>query len=470
MALGSASCILVMVVLAAAFPRVGQGANPEMSASRGWEGSEETPWTPGYAPLRASGDGAGGGIDAAQCQAGSEGTEAPPRDAPATSATRRETLRGPGRSLSCGDASFPKCGGTCPPYNICQPVRVGAANFCSCVGKNAECGENDPLCGGVCPSGRVCVGDVFGFGQCTCSPPRSRAWRRVIEERASARARARRRRIGTQRAPAPVPQTSASATVPAPPTTTSSTAAPTTTTSPTTQPTTTLSTTALSTTTLSSTTLSTTILATTTLSTTTVTVPTTTTTTTLSTTTVTVVTTTTTTTTATTPATASPPRPCDASAYPSCDGECPPGEVCALHTDATGADICACVHVGAAVVPCGEATGPACDGACPPGTACIPLAQRREALLAASGCRLGDDRPECPRPLSESVKERLRDIGVGPGSAESAGPSGECVCFDVLGAACGVLGPPVCGGACPTEHALCSMVGDDCTCVVPPAE
>jgi hypothetical protein len=82
----------------------------------------------------------------------------------------------------CEGSVFPVCGGRCPPYNACQAVRVGTANFCTCVGQRATCGVLDPLCGGVCPPGLVCVGDVFGVGRCGCvapRPPTSR-WRRLL--------------------------------------------------------------------------------------------------------------------------------------------------------------------------------------------------------------------------------------------------------------------------------------------------
>ena len=71
----------------------------------------------------------------------------------------------------CQSGTAPACQGACPPFNVCQAVRLGSFEICACVGERAVCGTADPLCGGVCPPGLVCAGDVFGFGSCRCESP-----------------------------------------------------------------------------------------------------------------------------------------------------------------------------------------------------------------------------------------------------------------------------------------------------------
>ena len=75
----------------------------------------------------------------------------------------------------CQDGTPPSCAGACPPFNVCQAIRIGSLEICSCVGERSVCGIADPLCGGVCPPGLVCAGDVFGFGSCRCDPPLPKA-------------------------------------------------------------------------------------------------------------------------------------------------------------------------------------------------------------------------------------------------------------------------------------------------------
>jgi hypothetical protein len=76
-----------------------------------------------------------------------------------------------GAQLGCQSGTAPTCVGSCPPFNVCQAIRIRELELCNCVGERAVCGTADPLCGGVCPEGQVCTGDVFGFGACKCDRP-----------------------------------------------------------------------------------------------------------------------------------------------------------------------------------------------------------------------------------------------------------------------------------------------------------
>jgi hypothetical protein len=271
--------------------------------------------------------------------------------------------------ILCEGAVFPACGGACPPYNTCQAVRVGTANFCACVGQRATCGVLDPLCGGLCPPGLVCVGDVFGVGRCACVVPRRPGprWRHLLGP--------------VEGSPGPRDTDVSTTTVPV--TTSTSTL---------------------------------------------------------------------------------PEEPCAGTAYPVCGGTCGTGEVCVPHGDATGADGCRCFPAPETGAPCGDADAPACDGACPPGTACLAFDRRRVALLVASGCSVDRDVPLCPRPLPDAVRARLKEIRR---QTEAAGGTngGACVCLDVAGAPCGLLGGPECGGECPPEAPLCRQTEAGCACV-----
>jgi hypothetical protein len=58
------------------------------------------------------------------------------------------------------------------------------------------------------------------------------------------------------------------------------------------------------------------------------------------------------------------PDPCDESPYPTCDGVCPPGEVCTQGPNQS----CECV---AQFPACGNTTYPQCEGLCPAGEKCV---------------------------------------------------------------------------------------------------
>ena len=276
----------------------------------------------------------------------------------------------------CEDDVFPTCGGECPPYNVCQAVRVGLSNFCACVGGRAECGVNDPMCGGVCPEGLVCVGEVFGFGLCGCVAPRP-----VIT-----RSRNRTPVPAVQVTPALLPEATST-------TVTSTTS------------------------TIAGSTTTTTFLFT--------------------------------------------GDPCGHAVYPVCGGVCAPGEVCVPYGGPGGGGECLCAPAPVTGIPCGTTEAPACEGACPQGTACLSLDQRRVALLAASGCDVERDVPLCPRPLSDDVRQRLREIAREPGGVAADA----CICFDVVGAPCGFLGAPVCAGECPPDAPTCTTTEEGCACL-----
>jgi hypothetical protein len=82
--------------------------------------------------------------------------------------------------------------------------------------------------------------------------------------------------------------------------------------------------------------------------------------------------------------------PCDAAAYPSCGGLCPPQEVCQPVRAPSGEsshDSCVCVPQDSA---CGTGGVPVpCIGACPPGQACstgFSLSSTGSGFVACFGC------------------------------------------------------------------------------------
>jgi hypothetical protein len=71
--------------------------------------------------------------------------------------------------LSCADAPFPLCDGTCPADAVCGPS-IGL-DGCRCVSAGEPCGDTAPVCNGGCPAGEECATfEGYPFPTCACLP------------------------------------------------------------------------------------------------------------------------------------------------------------------------------------------------------------------------------------------------------------------------------------------------------------
>jgi hypothetical protein len=106
-------------------------------------------------------------------------TTAPPTTTtttPPATTTTTTTLPGPECIQSSG--SYPQCGGTCPPGQVCAPQhyidQFLDIEYCFCVDANDVCGvPNNTSCDGVCPPGKTCEQSQSDpCGTCVLQPTR----------------------------------------------------------------------------------------------------------------------------------------------------------------------------------------------------------------------------------------------------------------------------------------------------------
>jgi len=136
---------------------------------------------------------------------------------------------------------------------------------------------------------------------------------------------------------------------------------------------------------------------------------------------------------------------CGVASAPTCDGTCPPEQVCIVNNFT---DMCGCAPDNSV---CGTAIAPACNTECSPGRVCV------EEFPGRCGC------------VDESLRCNVRAGGPTCDAKCSSGrecviTSGDdCMCVD-SNVACGEASSPECAGVCPSGQA-CILQGESCECV-----